>query len=365
MAQIGLDNNELQNRDDRLDTILNGTMRSAGNGNYNIGEIATSAENLVEDLVREITEKFEDALAGSSVDDSGELSVLSKITHQLNLPTSGEGLASFTNHALARLEERAANADGKGENIWSRITEERRRDEREKDKADEVSDHRQNARQAEQQRAEELRRHQEAWDNAPSSDYPGMSNREVLAGLRKIVANLSYYSSEAVSRGWIKEDEKSKFEEYMRRELWLKEQERNGNTNTPEYIAAKRAHDEANRNNPTFRTAARNLQAVANGMSVEVSSEGQSQTNLAQGEASIASGTDAFNQASTATPVSSSVAKSIDETSSSHVANVSPVFNSVSNGVATVAPALVTNVPKTDPALNANNHGFNMSVASI
>ena len=117
MAQMGFDNNELQNRDDRLDTILNGTMRSAGNGNFNIGQIATSAETLVEDLVREITEKFEDALAGSSVDDSGELSVLSNIARQLNLPHSGAGLASFADQALARITERAANADGKGENI--------------------------------------------------------------------------------------------------------------------------------------------------------------------------------------------------------------------------------------------------------
>ena len=364
MAQFGLDNNELQNRDDRLDTILNGTMRSAGNGNFNIGQIATSAENLVEDLVREITEKFEDALAGSSVDDSGELSVLSNIARQLNLPSSGAGLASFANQALARLEERAANADGKGENIWSRITEERRRDEREKDKADEVSDFRQNARQAEQQRTEELRRHQEAWDNAPSSDYPGMSNREVLAGLRKIVANLSHYSELAVKNGLIKEEDKTKFEEYMRRELWFKEQERNGNTNTPEYIAAKRAHDEANRHNPTFRIAAKNLQAVANGMSVEVSSAGQSNANLAQGEASIASGTDAFNEISTPSPVTGSVARTMQQ-DIQITEMISPTFNDASRGmlVRDSTPELKTENNQT--ARITSNTGFDMNAAMI
>jgi hypothetical protein len=363
MAQMGFDNNELQNRDDRLDTILNGTMRSAGNGNFNIGQIATSAETLVEDLVREITEKFEDALAGSSVDDSGELSVLSNITRQLNLPT-GAGLASFANQALARLEERAANADGKGENIWSRITEERRRDEREKDRSEELGDYRQNARQAEQQRTEELRRHQEAWDNAPSSDYPGMSNREVLAGLRKIVANLSHYSDLAVKNGLIKEEDKTKFEEYMRRELWLKEQERNGNTNTPEYIAAKRAQGQANQNYPTFRTSAQVILNGANEIGRGISTEVQSQTNLAQGEERIASGTDAFNEISTPTPATGSVARTMQQ-DIKVTEMISPTFNAASTGmlVRDSTPELKTENNQT--ARVTSNPGFDMNAATI
>jgi hypothetical protein len=167
MAQFRLDNIDPKTQEDRFDAILSGTMRSAGNGGFNIGQIALATE----DLVREITEKFEDALAGSSVDDSGELSVLSNIARQLNLPSSGAGLASFANHALARLEERAANNGGGSENVWSRITEERKRDEREKDREDERGDYRQNARQALQQRAEELRamREQETVGNVTMS----------------------------------------------------------------------------------------------------------------------------------------------------------------------------------------------------
>lgn len=167
MAQFGLDNLDPKTQDDRFDAILSGTMRSAGNGGFNIGQIALATE----DLVREITEKFEDALAGSSVDDSGELSVLSNIVRQMNLPSSGAGLASFANHALARLEERAANNGGGSENVWTRNTEDRKRDEREKDREESLSDTRQNARQAQQQRAEELRamREQETVGNVTMS----------------------------------------------------------------------------------------------------------------------------------------------------------------------------------------------------
>jgi hypothetical protein len=152
MAQMGFDNSELQNREDRLDTILNGTMRSAGNGNFNIGQIATSAETLVEDLVREITEKFEDALAGSSVDDSGELSVLSNIARQLNLPNSGAGLASFTDHALARITERANTNDGRTD-FWTKLIDDRKREEREEARENQIQNGWQDLEEQRQQRS--------------------------------------------------------------------------------------------------------------------------------------------------------------------------------------------------------------------
>jgi hypothetical protein len=217
--------------------------------------------------------------------------------------------------------------------------------------------------EASERKAEELRRHQEAWDNSPSSDYPGMSNREVLAGLQKIVGNLPYYSDQAFKKGLIKEEDKTKFEEYMRRELWLKEQERNGNTKSAEYIAAKRDQDQANKDHPTFKPAAVDTLNTANSFGRSITTEVQSKTNLAQGTASIESRADAFNNASTTAPVTSSVAKTMDETSSSPVASVSPVFNNASNGDVPVAPVQAV-APKPDVVM-ASNAGFNMNAGAI
>ncbi len=149
---MGFDNTELQIRDDRLDTILNGTMRSAGNGNFNIGQIATDAQRLSETIKAE----FEDALYGSALDGSGDLSELEAIAHRVG--DIATGVALLATNTRTRLDERASNNDGRAD-VWTRLNDERRRDEREKDKADEVSDFRQNARQAQQQLQAELEEH--------------------------------------------------------------------------------------------------------------------------------------------------------------------------------------------------------------
>lgn len=145
--------------------------------------------------------------------------------------------------------------------------------------------------------AEELRRHQEAWDNAPSSEYPGLNNKEVLAGLRLICGNLPYYTDMAVKKGWIKEEDKEKFAKYMRDELWLKEQERNKKTNSPEYIAKKQEHENEKKANPDFVPAAKNILNATKGMGINVTAANtQGQTaNLQTGANSIDAGLDALN----------------------------------------------------------------------
>ena len=98
-----------------------------------------------------------------------------------------------------------------------------------------------------------------AWDEAPSLDYPGLTNAQVLSGLRTICANLPAYTNRAVQNGWIKPEEENEFAAYMRRELWLKEQQRLGHTNTPEYIAAQHQQDQANQQHPGWHGHAQNM----------------------------------------------------------------------------------------------------------
>jgi hypothetical protein len=266
--------------------------------------------------------------------------------------------------------ERQGNNLGVGgliENFWAKKDKETNDEERENTAENRIQNFWQDVGEAvesRRQQAEELRRHQEAWDNSPSSEYPGMSNREVLAGLQRIVGNLPYYADQAVKKGLIKEEDKIKFEEYMRRELWLKEQERNGNTKSAEYIAAKRDQDQANKDHPTFKPAAVDTLNTANSFGRSITTEVQSQTNLAQGTARIESGTDAFNNASTTAPVTSSVAKTMDE-KSSPVATMLPAFNSASNVALPVTPAAAPSIiPKAD-VIVSSNAGFNMNAGAI
>ena len=143
--------------------------------------------------------------------------------------------------------------------------------------------------------AEELRRHQEAWDNAPSSEYPGMTNKDVLAGLQLICGNLPYYTDMAVKKGWIKEEDKDKFAKYLLDKEWLKQQERDGKTNTPEYIAKKEQFEIDDKNNPSFKGAAKQVIGVATGYSNSLNNDQGKTANLKTGQVNIATQTDIRN----------------------------------------------------------------------
>lgn len=112
-----------------------------------------------------------------------------------------------------------------------------------------------------------------AWDEAPSLDYPGLTNAQVLSGLRTICANLPAYTNRAVQNGWIKPEEEDEFAAYMRRELWLKEQQRLGHTNTPEYIAAQHQQDQANQQHPGWHDHAVTLNKEANGLNIDIAQD--------------------------------------------------------------------------------------------
>lgn len=96
----------------------------------------------------------------------------------------------------------------------------------------------------------------EQWDRADSTDYPGLKNGEVLNFLRKINSNLSYYSQEAVRQGLIKPEDEDDFQTFLKNELWLKEQERIGKTDTPEYLERKRQQEIVASTHTEFRPAA-------------------------------------------------------------------------------------------------------------
>lgn len=145
--------------------------------------------------------------------------------------------------------------------------EEREKDEDAKDNLVSAGEQLENARE-EQERAR-----QEAWKNEPSTDYPGLTNGQVLSGLRTICANLPYYTNMAVQRGWIKAEEEPEFADYLRRERWLKEQELLGNTNSPEYIDAKRKQDQVNQNHPRWHDLTVTLDKEANGLNADINQD--------------------------------------------------------------------------------------------
>jgi hypothetical protein len=85
--------------------------------------------------------------------------VLSEMARRLSSQLESGGMLEIADHIMRLVERKDNGALGLGENIWSRITEERKRDEREKDRADEVSDFRQNSRLSERQLQAELEQH--------------------------------------------------------------------------------------------------------------------------------------------------------------------------------------------------------------
>jgi hypothetical protein len=109
------------------------------------------------------------------------------------------------------------------------------------------------------------------WDNSMSREYAGMKEGEVLDMLRKINSNMSYYSNKAVEQGLIKKEDKPAWETFMRNELWLKEQERLGKTDTPEYRERKKEQEQVSQQKPEYRKAAQAVSDLghANSLSKE------------------------------------------------------------------------------------------------
>jgi hypothetical protein len=111
-------------------------------------------------------------------------------------------------------------------------------------------------------------------------------------------------------------------------------------------------------NNP----AARDSLDAAQNRAIGFRSANERNANFSKGEARIESRADAFSNASTTAPVTSSVAKTMDEKSAS-VATMLPAFNTASNGDVSVAPVQAV-APKPDVAM-ASNAGFNMNAGAI
>lgn len=146
-----------------------------------------------------------------------------------------------------------------------------------------------------QLREEAERERIQAWENAQSSEYPGLTNKEVLAGLRKICGNLPYYSDMAVKNGWVAAKDKAKFEEYLTDELWLKEEERLGHTNSPNYTARKAKHDKDTKDNPEFHPATKNVLDLSKEQNLKLANTQSLTANLKAGDDRIEAGGDALS----------------------------------------------------------------------
>ena len=216
-----------------------------------------------------------------------------------------------------------------------------------------------------QLREEAERERIQAWENAQSSEYPGLTNKEVLAGLRKICGNLPYYSDMAVKNGWIKAEDKEGFEEYMRRDLWLKEHERKGDTNSDEYRSEKNKQERETKTHPEYRSTAVKMQNAINGMGIEITNNNQlgQVVNLSQGDNCIDARATAFEGENNVVPLSpSSIAKAIDG-NNQDTSNLSKTFNTVADKTTEIVKA-----PRIGEDKNiavANNTGFNMNNGMI
>jgi hypothetical protein len=201
----------------------------------------------------------------------------------------------------------------------------------------------------------------EQWDEAPSTEYPGMTNAEALAAIRRINANLPFFSQLAVQRGLIRPEDELAFQTYMRNEQWLMEQERAGNTNTAEYRARKQQQVEAQQNHPEFEPAAREVVRLANDRGLENSADAPlvgAQGN-AVGSTSRDSEIDAFSvgEQIPASPTSVSVAKSLDQSDGpkANQTSITGTFNASADGTAAtslgatpIAPAQPLRVASTN-----------------
>lgn len=204
-----------------------------------------------------------------------------------------------------------------------------------------------------QLREEQERERIQAWENAQSSEYPGLTNKEVLAGLRKICGNLPYYSDMAVKNGWIAAKDKAKFEEYLTDELWLKEQERIGHTNSPDYTARKAKHEHDARKNPNLPESTKNMVNATKGMGINVSATNTQglTANLNTGDDRIEKRVDITNidaDAGKNNPVFKDAAKNILNLSIEQnlTKNVHPltVTNDADRGIATGSEKLENDV---------------------
>jgi hypothetical protein len=139
--------------------------------------------------------------------DTAPEQVLSEMARRLSSQLESGGMLEIADHIMRLVERKDNGALGLGENVWTRITEDRRRDEREKDKADELGDYRQNFRQANQQLQAELEEHRrtqhtlggvtmsgEEWNNLASS----MQNDEkVRDAMMRYYLNKGYSQAQA------------------------------------------------------------------------------------------------------------------------------------------------------------------------
>ncbi len=327
--------------------------RVTGNGNFDIDAIrmaANAMENAPAVIDQPLVDPIADAFAADVDDMVDELrfNPSSNLTEEaqqiMNSPLAarlGAGVMADLRAAVQLQEEKASNgADAftRGDRVWEEQKEKREKERAEQAKID-AADDMANASKP---------MTPEQWDEAPSSDYPGMTNAEALAALRRINANLPFFSQLAVNKGLIKPEDELAFQAYMRNELWLKEQERIGNTNTDEYRMRKQQQEQTQKTKPEFKPAAQEVVRFANARSLdnEVSAAVVGAQAGEVGENStIDSGTAALTaydgalSSMTVEPVS--VAKSLDQPEQSVIdqPSLTTAFNASANGAVGAVPS--------------------------
>lgn len=349
--------------------------RAAGNGNFDIDAITrlvNADANAPAIMDQPFIDPAADAFAADVQETADQIrynpgsSLVEEAAQLMNAPGAaklGAGVMADLRAAVQLQEEKAANgADAfmRGDRVWEERKERDDKDRKEQARIADFADDAQNASQ---------RMTPEQWDQAPSREYPGMTNAEALSAIRRINGNLPFYSQLAVQRGLIRPEQEADFQAYMRNEQWLMEQERAGNTETPEYRTRRLEQDTARTTNPNFETASRSVVNAANDRGVgplaaTTVSGGQSDA-LAFGSRVNTLSMDA-GAPSPATIVPVSVAATLDRTDgvAADRTSLASTFNSSANGAAAPQPPAAV-VPSAPAPPRVAAAGFDQSTGMI
>lgn len=350
--------------------------RVSGNGNFDIDAITrlVNADANAPALIEQpFVDPVADAFAADVQDTADEIrhnpgsNLAEEAMQIMNAPgvaKLGAGVMADLRAAVQLQEEKAANgADAfmRGDRVWEERKERDDKDRKEQARIADFADDAQNATQ---------RMTPEQWDQAPSREYPGMTNAEALSAIRRINGNLPFYSQMAVQRGLIREDERPEFERLMQVRERMLVAERNGNTNTAEHQADRRSWETAPQN---LRTATTDIVVLANERGADAptpvvaGASGNAIGSAARNSEVDALSVDGGGPPSAAPTVPVSVAANLDRVDGATADRMSlaSTFNSSASGASAPQPPAAVVAPTAPAPPRVAAAGFDQSTGMI
>jgi len=335
--------------------------RVSGNGNFeNLDEIirrANPVQFAQEQAINDIVELIEDFTANRSGGSGNELEAILGTNIAAKLPAGA--ITQITNAIFLEVERRDRTGfSASGNEQWENAKTEAKKERELRDKVADMADDVANA---------SARMTPQQWDEAPSSEYPGMTNAEALAAIRRITGNLPFYSQLAVSRGLIKEEERPEFERLMLIKQRMMEAEREGRKPDPADVQAWKDAPSHLRKATADTIQFGDQWAVENTATAPLAG---AQAVAIGANASLDARTDAFSVDDGVKPSVAgapvSVAKSLDqaEGSATDQPSITTAFNASANGaVATPSPAAAPVAPA--PLVRVASANFDQSAGMI